>query len=72
MAEIQIPKSLKAEERSPVFQYRCGDAVKGLMPFLSELLPNNLQEKVVTICIQELVAAIEKYEIHHDWIYEFK
>ena len=63
---------LLSDERSPVFQYRSGDAVIGLMPFLSGLLPDNLKEKVVTISIQELVAAIEKCKMHHDWINEFK
>jgi hypothetical protein len=63
---------LLSDERSPVFQCRSGEAVKGLMPFLYELLPDKLREKVVPISVQELVASIEQYEIHHDWINEFK
>jgi len=63
---------LLSDERSPVFQWRSGEKVNGLIPFLSELLPYNLRVKVVSISIQELAAAIEKYEIHHNWISEFK
>ncbi|MBP7509557.1 MAG: hypothetical protein KA807_17220 [Prolixibacteraceae bacterium] len=63
---------LLSDERSPVFQCQSGEKMNGLLPFLSELLPDNLRDKVAPISIQEFVNAIEQYRTHHDWIYEFK
>jgi len=63
---------LLSDERSPVFQCRSGETIKGLMPFLSGLLPKQHQGKVASISIQELIGAIERCDIHHDWVYEFK
>ena len=63
---------LLSDDRSPVFQCRSGKQEKGLMPFLTSLLPNAIRERVVSISTQELVAAIEQLPRHHDWIFEFK
>lgn len=63
---------LLSDERSPVF--RCGPAEneKGLMPFLTGLLPEHLRGRVASISTQELVSAIEQYPRHNDWVIEFK
>lgn len=63
---------LLSDERSPVFKCRSGDQEKGLMPFLTGLLPDHLRKLVNSISVQELVAAIEGRNSHHDWIFEFK
>ncbi len=63
---------LLSDERSPVFQCRSGVQEKGLMPFLSSILPDSIRKRVVSISIQELVVAIEQLPRHQDWIFEFK
>lgn len=63
---------LLSDERSPVFKCRSGDQEKGLMPFLTALLPDAIRSRVVSISTQELVAAIEQQPRHHDWVFEFK
>ncbi|GAM10469.1 hypothetical protein OR1_02758 [Geobacter sp. OR-1] len=64
---------LLSDERSPVFKCKSDNGTeKGLLPFLTELLPDNLRSKVASITIQELVAEIEKQNIHGDWIFDFK
>ena len=62
---------LLSDERSPVFQFQAEGKMKGLMPFLSSFLPVQLQDKVVSISTQEIVDAIERYNKHHDWVFEF-
>ena len=63
---------LLSDERSPVFQCRSGVQERGLMPFLTSILPDSIRKRVVSISIQELVAAIEQLPRHQDWIFEFK
>jgi hypothetical protein len=63
---------LLSDERSPVFNCRSGNQEKGLMPFLTGLLPDAIRGRVVSISTQELVAAIQQQPRHHDWIFEFK
>jgi hypothetical protein len=63
---------LLSDERSPVFHCRAGNQEKGLMPFLTNLLPDAIRDRVVAISSQELVHAIEELPRHHDWIFEFK
>lgn len=60
------------DERSPVFHCRSGEREKGLMPFLTGLLPEEVRASVCAITTQELVAAIKPLERHHDWIFEFE
>ncbi|MBU1695236.1 MAG: hypothetical protein KJ726_10440 [Verrucomicrobia bacterium] len=63
---------LLSDERSPVFKCRSGDREKGLMPFLTGLLPEQLRAFVTSISTQELVCAIKEYKSHHDWVFEFE
>lgn len=63
---------LLSDERSPVFRCQSGEQEKGLMPFLTGLLPEHLRGKVASISTQELVTAIERHPKHHDWVCEFK
>ncbi len=63
---------LLSDERSPVFRCRSGDTERGLMPFLTGLLPERLRGMVVSISTQELVDEIEKCARHNDWVFEFK
>jgi len=63
---------LLSDERSPVFRCPSGETEKGLMPFLTGLLPARLQERVASISTQELIGTIEQHKKHHDWVFEFK
>lgn len=63
---------LLSDARSPVFQCRSGVSEKGLMPFLTSLLPDEIRNRVVSLTTQELVSEIELLSLHQDWIYEFK
>ena len=63
---------LLSDERSPVFSCRSADREKGLMPFLTSLLPEHVRAKVASISIQELTSSIEQHPRHHDWVFDFK
>ena len=63
---------LLSDERSPVFKCRSGDREKGLMPFLTGLLPENLRASVASISTQELLGSIKKHERHQKWASEFE
>lgn len=63
---------LLSDERSPVFRCRVGAREKGLMPFLTALLPSHVRPRVVSVSVQEVVRAIEIRAAHHDWIFKFE
>ena len=58
------------DERNPSFE--CGDSnnKRGLMPFLTSLVPADLQNRIATISIQQLAAEIRATG-RHEWISEF-
>ncbi|HPQ35643.1 MAG TPA: hypothetical protein PK563_14215 [Tenuifilaceae bacterium] len=57
------------DERSPVFVNSDG---RGLIPLLREFIPEQHQNKLILITIQELVESISRHQMHSDWIGEFK
>jgi len=63
---------LLSDDRSPVFKCRSGDREKGLMPFLTGLLPEQIRTFVSSISIQELVGEIKQHERHRDWVFQFE
>lgn len=63
---------LLSDDRSPVFHCRTGSFEKGLMPFLTSLLPETVRNSVVSISSQELIAETERHPKHQDWVTEFK
>ncbi len=62
------------DERNPAFLRRAatGEPEGGLWPFLYEVIPHSLRNRVGRLSIQSLVDEIEKSGRHADWIYEFK
>lgn len=61
---------LLSDERSPVFRCTGPKGERGLMPFLTDLLPSKLRHKVAMISIQELIAEIRITEGNH-WVGDF-
>lgn len=59
------------DERSPTFYCRSGSQEKGLMPFLTGLVPERLRARIGSVRIQQVVQAI-KTSNHHPWITEFE
>lgn len=58
--------------RSPVFNYKVGDRVRGLIPLLLEFVPEEYRERITLLTIQEMVNSITISGKHNDWISEFK
>jgi hypothetical protein len=61
---------LLSDDRNPVFYSSGPQGERGLMPFLTELLPTDIQKRVALISIQELIAEIHASE-EHTWAVEF-
>lgn len=60
------------DERNPVF-YRSGVLEpRGLMPFLTQFVPEQHRHRVRSLTIQQVVMAIEESGRHYDWIGEFR
>ena len=60
------------DERSPVFNYKVNGKTKGLMPLLLNFVPEKHKDKITLISVQEVIKSISKYDLHNDWIEEFK
>ena len=58
-----------SDRRSAVFE---GPGGWGLVPFMKSLLPPDLRNRVVSLCIQDLVTVIEASGRHADWIQDFR
>jgi hypothetical protein len=56
---------------SPTFYHDGPQGVRGLVPFLSSLMPESARERVATVTIQQVVDAI-KDSGRHEWIAEFQ
>jgi len=63
---------LLCDERNPVFYVTGESGNRGLIPFLTELLPEEASGHVSIITIQELVEQIKQTGTHDDWIVEFE
>lgn len=63
---------LLSDERSPVFNYQNGGKVRGLIPLLTEFVPEKYRDRIVLVTIQEIVRSIESTGRHNDWINEFE
>ena len=63
---------LLSDERSPVFNYKHGTKIRGLIPLLIEFVPEKYKERVVLITVQEIADSIRKSGKHDDWINEFE
>ena len=63
---------LLSDDRSPVFHCSAEGKERGLMPFLTGILPPDLHPKVASISTQELVGSIKNFSGHHDCIFEFE
>jgi hypothetical protein len=59
------------DQRSPVFEVGNQAGERGLVPFLLGMVPGSLKRRVVTVPIQELVAAIKEFD-GHAWITDFE
>lgn len=62
---------LLCDERSPVFYTDGPQGPRGVMPFLTGLLPGRLRPFVSYVTVQELVAEIDA-SARHEWLGEFK
>lgn len=60
------------DERSPVFNYSIKGKTKGLIPLLTDFVPDRHKNKIKLISVQEVINSISKYKVHSDWIDEFK
>ena len=63
---------LLSDERSPVFNYQNGGKVRGLIPLLTEFVPDKYKDRIVLVTIQEIVHSIKSTGRHNDWINEFE
>ena len=57
------------DQRSPVFLRESDDG--GLWPFLVNGLPDHSQERIGSVTIQQVAAAVRAYPEHSDWVEEF-
>lgn len=62
---------LLCDERSPVFYCDGPQGPRGLMPFLTGLLPEKLRQRICQVTVQELAVEIQASP-GHDWIQDFK
>lgn len=60
------------DERSPVFNYKSGDKVRGLIPLLIEFVPEKYRDRIILLTVQEIVNSISLSGKHNDWISEFE
>jgi len=63
---------LLSDERSPVFNYKNGEEVRGLIPLLIEFVPDKYKDRIVLITVQEIAKSIINSGKHIDWIDEFE
>lgn len=63
---------LLLDERSPVFYHQENGIKSGILPFLIDKLPKNIQKEISVLSIQKLVKEIDKSNRHNDWIVDFK
>jgi hypothetical protein len=63
---------LLSDNRSPVFDYIVEGKRKGLIPLLKEFVPDQYQDRIIQITVQEVVEYISKSRNHSDWIDIFK
>lgn len=63
---------LLVDERSPAFLYNHDNGQRGLIPLLRDFVPDDIQSKITTITIQQVVNAIQASGQHDNWIAEFK
>jgi hypothetical protein len=61
---------LLSDDRNPVFHSSGSQGERGLMPFLTELLPADIRKRIALISIQELITEIQLSE-RHTWCVEF-
>lgn len=59
------------DERNPTFYCNNGNSDRGLMPFLSTFLPDDLKSRTHAISLQKIILSFEKNE-NFDWIEDFK
>ena len=63
---------LLSDNRSPVFDYTAKGKRKGLIPLLTEFVPDQYKDRIIQITVQEVVEYISKSSNHRDWIDIFK
>ncbi|HPO90452.1 MAG TPA: hypothetical protein P5239_02480 [Victivallales bacterium] len=63
---------LLSDERSPVFHCKVNGIERGKMAFLTNILPKQHKDRIMSISIQEMVEAIRRTNRHTDWINEFE
>ena len=63
---------LLSDERSPVFHCSVNGSDNGVMPFLTEFVPDQYKSGIISISIQKLVGEIKESVIHQDWIGDFE
>ncbi len=63
---------LQYDERKPVFERTSHMGRRGLVPFLTEFVPEQHRGHVRAVTIQQVTAEIERSGRHDDWIGEFK
>ncbi|MHC1778931.1 MAG: hypothetical protein AB9922_01685 [Bacteroidales bacterium] len=61
-----------SDERSHVFNCQNGGKVRGLIPLLTEFVPDKYRDRIVLVTIQEIVHSIRNTGRHNDWINEFE
>jgi POLQ-like helicase len=59
------------DDRNPAFHCSGSQDERGLMPFVSWFVPDSLRDRVATVTIQQVVAAV-KASNRHEWIEEFE
>lgn len=64
--------ALLSDERSPVYHCKAKGIYRGIMPFLTGFIPDELKNRIVSISIQELISQIGSNPLHSDWVNEFK
>lgn len=62
---------LLSDERGPTFSCDGPQGRRGLMPFLLSLLPESVHDRIATVSIQQVVAAVRSSG-RHEWIAEFE
>jgi len=59
------------DARNPTFVSEGPDEKRGLLPFLTSLLPKDVRDKVKQVTVQEVFEAVKESGQHEDWADEF-
>lgn len=63
---------LLSDERSPVFHCKANGIEKGIIAFLTNIVPLEHKNRIKSISIQEMIEEIKRTNRHTDWINEFE